>query len=167
MHVNLSAAELLRSDLVDDVRGTLAQFGVDPRRLVLEITETVLMSRGTGEEQILHKLRELGVGLQIDDFGTGYSSISYLRSLPADTVKVDQSLIKTLETDPQQQKFVAAVLQLISSAELNAIVEGIETAGQAARLQAMGCQYGQGYFFGRPVSADEMLDLLRNSAQRR
>lgn len=167
LHVNLSAAELLRNDLVDDVRGTLAQFGVDPRRLVLEITETVLMSRGTGEEHILHKLRELGVGLQIDDFGTGYSSISYLRSLPADTVKVDQSLIKTLETDPQQQKFVAAVLQLISSAELNAIVEGIETAGQAARLQAMGCQYGQGYFFGRPVPADEMLDLLRSSAQRR
>lgn len=167
VHINLSAAELLRSDLVDDVRETLAKYSLDPSRLVLEITETVLMSRGAGEEQVLDRLRALGVGLQIDDFGTGYSSISYLRSLPADTVKVDQSLIKNLESDPQQQKFVAAVLQLISSVELKAIVEGIETAGQAAQLQAMGCLYGQGYYFGRPMAADQILDLLRGPGLRR
>lgn len=167
LHVNLSAAELLRSDLVDDVRETLARHGVEPRRLVLEITETVLMSRGAGEEQILHRLRDLGVGLQIDDFGTGYSSISYLRSLPADTVKVDQSLIRNLESDPRQHKFVAAVLQLIAAAELNAIVEGIETEGQASRLQAMGCQYGQGYLYGRPVDAAQVLERLRGAVQPR
>lgn len=167
LHLNLSAAELLRSDLVDDVRETLAENGADPGRLVLEITESVLMSRKTGEEQVLEKLRAMGIGLQIDDFGTGYSSISYLRSLPADTVKVDHTLIDNLESDPQQRKFVSAILQLISAAELEAIVEGIETAGQAAQLLEMGCLYGQGYFFGRPVPAEEILDLVRRQDQPR
>ncbi|UVJ39688.1 bifunctional diguanylate cyclase/phosphodiesterase [Arthrobacter sp. CJ23] len=166
LHINLSAAELLRPDLLEDIRDTLARHGIDPRRLVLEITETVLMSRGTGEKQVLSRLRELGVGLQIDDFGTGYSSISYLRSLPADTVKVDQSLIKDMESDPRQQEFVSAILQLISAAGLNATVEGIETAEQAAQLEAMGCLYGQGYFYGYPVPAAQVPDQLRRPARR-
>ena len=163
LHINLSAAELLRSDLVADVTETLANNEIEPSRLVLEITESVLMSRRTVEQQVLEKLRAVGVGLQIDDFGTGYSSISYLRDLPADTVKVDRSLINNLETDHRQQKFVAAILQLISAAELEAIVEGIETAGQAASLQAMGCLYGQGYYFGRPVPAAEILPRISHS----
>ncbi|MEW1822994.1 EAL domain-containing protein [Arthrobacter sp. NPDC080031] len=165
LHINLSAAELLRTDLLEDISDTLAKYGVDPRRLVLEITETVLMSRGTGQEQVLSRLRELGVGLQIDDFGTGYSSISYLRSLPADTVKVDQSLIKDMESDSRQQNFVSAILQLIFAAGLNATVEGIETAEQAAQLRAMGCLYGQGYFYGYPVPAAKIPHQLRQPAR--
>lgn len=167
LHINISAAELLRTDLLEDIRDTLARHSVDPRRLVLEITETVLMSRGTGEEQVLSRLRELGVGLQIDDFGTGYSSISYLMSLPADTVKVDQSLIKDIGSDPRQQKFVSAILQLISAAGLKAVVEGIETAEQEAQLQAMGCLYGQGYLYGCPIPALKVPDELRRPARRR
>ncbi|MDJ0337377.1 EAL domain-containing protein [Cryobacterium sp. PH31-O1] len=167
LHINLSAAELFRSDLLADIRETLDRNHVAPQRLVLEITETVLMSRGTTEEQVLGGLRDLGVGLQIDDFGTGYSSISYLRSLPADTVKVDQSLIQDIGSDPQQQKFVAAILQLISAAGLKAIVEGIETAEQAEQLQAMGCLYGQGYYYGRPQPPEQVLDRLESLAQRR
>ncbi|MDQ0755835.1 bifunctional diguanylate cyclase/phosphodiesterase [Arthrobacter sp. B3I4] len=167
LHINLSAAELLRNDLLEDIQSTLAAHGVEPRRLVLEITETVLMTRGTGEQQVLMKLRELGVGLQIDDFGTGYSSISYLGSIPAETVKVDQSLIRNMGTDAQQQRFVSAVLQLISAAGLNAIVEGIETADQADQLRDMGCLYGQGYHFSRPLAPTEALDYLRGSAPRR
>lgn len=100
VHINLSATELLRVDLLEDIKDTLDGHGIDPSRLVLEITETVLMSRGTVEEQVLGVLRDMGVGLQIDDFGTGYSSISYLRTLPADTVKVDHSLIEDIGTDP-------------------------------------------------------------------
>lgn len=165
LHINLSAAELLRTDLLEDIRDTLARYDVDPRRLVLEITETVLMSRETGQEQVLSRLRELGVGLQIDDFGTGYSSISYLRSLPADTVKVDQSLIKDMGSDPRQQNFVSAILQLIFAAGLNATVEGIETAEQAAQLRAMGCLYGQGYYYGYPVPAAEIPYQLRQPAR--
>lgn len=164
LHINLSAVELLRSDLLDDITDTLDRHQVAPQRLVLEITETVLMSRGTAEEQVLCGLRDLGVGLQIDDFGTGYSSISYLRSLPADTVKVDQSLIQDIGSDPQQQKFVAAILQLISSAGLKAIVEGIETSEQAVQLQAMGCLYGQGYYYGYPLPPAQVLEQLRRPA---
>jgi len=167
LHINLSAAELLRSDLLEDIRDTLCRYHVDPGRLVLEITETVLMSRGTVEEHVFSGLREMGVGLQIDDFGTGYSSISYLRSLPADTVKVDQSLIQDMGSDPQQLKFIAAILQLISSAGLKAIVEGIETAEQAIQLQAMGCLYGQGYFYDHPLPPAKVLDRVRSLAQRR
>lgn len=166
LHINLSAAELLRSDLLEDIRTTLDRHQVDPRRLVLEITETVLMSQGTVEE-VLGRLRDLGVGLQIDDFGTGYSSISYLRALPADTVKVDQSLIAEMGSDPQQEKFVAAILQLISSAGLIAVMEGIETAEQAAQLKTMGCLFGQGYYFGYPVPAEKVLDQLRGLKRRR
>ncbi|MDJ0348353.1 EAL domain-containing protein [Cryobacterium sp. PH29-G1] len=161
LHINLSAAELLRSDLLEDVRITLERHQVAPRRLVLEITETLLMSRGTTEEHVLSGLRDMGVEVQIDDFGTGYSSISYLRSLPADTAKVDRTLIQDIVTDPQQQKFVAAVLQLISAAGLKAIVEGIENSEQSAQLQAMGCLYGQGYFYGRPLPPAEVLDRIR------
>ncbi len=162
LHINLSAAELLRSDLLADIQpDTLSSHGVAPQRLVLEITETVLMSRGALEQQVLGSLRDLGVGLQIDDFGTGYSSISYLRTLPADTVKVDHSLIQDMCSNPQQQEFVAAILQLISAAGLTAIVEGIETPEQAAQLQAMGCLYGQGYYFGYPLVADKVLDHIR------
>jgi len=167
LHINLSAAELLRSDLLEDIRETLDRHHVAPQRLVLEITETVLMSRGTLEEQVFSGLRDMGVGLQIDDFGTGYSSISYLRSLPADTVKVDQSLIQDMGSDPQQLKFISAILQLISSAGLKAIVEGIETAEQAIQLQAMGCLYGQGYYYSYPLPTAEVLDRLRSLAQRR
>ena len=167
LHLNLSAAELLRSDLLEDVQATLATHEVEPCRLVLEITESVLMSRRTGEEQVLSGLRALGIGLQIDDFGTGYSSISYLRSLPADAVKVDHALIKDLDSDPQQQKFVSAILQLISAAELEAIVEGVETAGQAAKLEEMGCLYGQGYYYGRPVPAGDILDRVRSTEPHR
>ncbi|QYF75462.1 EAL domain-containing protein [Cryobacterium sp. PAMC25264] len=166
LHINLSAAELLRSDLLEDVKETLASNHVAPPRLVLEITETVLMSKGTAEEQVLGQLRDLGVGLQIDDFGTGYSSISYLRTLPADTVKVDRSLIQDMASDPQQQKFVAAILQLIYSAGLKAIVEGIETAEQAVLLQTMGCLYGQGYFYDRPLPPETVLGRLRSLAHR-
>ncbi|MGO4190053.1 putative bifunctional diguanylate cyclase/phosphodiesterase [Arthrobacter sp. YAF17] len=167
LHINLSATELLRSGLLEDVRNTLAAHKIEPQRLVLEITETVLMTMGTGEQQVLMKLRQLGVGLQIDDFGTGYSSISYLGSLPAETVKVDQSLIRNMGPDAQQQRFVSAVLQLISAAGLNAIVEGIETADQAEQLRAMGCLYGQGYYFARPLPAVEAMAYLRSSAPRR
>lgn len=160
LHVNLSAAELLRKDLLDDVAGTLTRCGIAPAQLVFEITETVLMTRETEEAQVLAKLSGLGVGLQIDDFGTGYSSISYLRSLPADTVKVDQSLIKGIDADQGQRDFVAAVLQLIRSAGLQAIVEGIETSGEAARLRELGCVYGQGFHFSRPVPADAVVSLF-------
>ncbi|GAB4100374.1 putative bifunctional diguanylate cyclase/phosphodiesterase [Sinomonas halotolerans] len=160
VHVNLSATELRRPGLDRDIRTCLDAHGVDPSRLVLEITETVLMTRGSEEARVLRRLRRLGIQLQIDDFGTGYSSISYLRDLPAQTVKVDQSLISTIDSDAAQAQFVEAVLHLITSAGLSAVVEGVETARQAELLRRMDCAYAQGYFFSRPVAPDRVLGLL-------
>jgi EAL domain-containing protein (putative c-di-GMP-specific phosphodiesterase class I) len=110
--------------------------------------------------EALMTLRRLGVGVEIDDFGTGYSSISYLRRLPIDTVKVDQSLVRDIATDGQQVGFVSAILRLIESVGLRAVAEGIETAEQRDQLRLLGCLYGQGHYFSEPVPAHQLTQLL-------
>ncbi|WP_051388964.1 putative bifunctional diguanylate cyclase/phosphodiesterase [Arthrobacter sp. 35W] len=161
VHVNLSPGELGRLQLVGEVKDLLARHNVAPKRLALEITENAIVSDSGPTAKILAGLRKLGVGLEIDDFGTGYSSISYLRNLPVDTAKIDRSLVTGMEDDPRQQDFVAAILMLIKAAQLSVVAEGIETAAQAERLNAMGCELGQGYFFSKPVPADKLAKLLR------
>ncbi len=161
LHVNVSPIEFRRSVIVGFVEETLRRLEVTPASVVLEITENGLMQDEAHITQALHDLRAAGVGLAIDDFGTGYSSISYLRRLPVDSVKIDRALITGVDTDPQQRSLAQAVVRLIGSVELTCIAEGVETAGEATKLQAMGCDYAQGYYFGRPVAAQEMTDLLR------
>ncbi|MGB3186473.1 MAG: EAL domain-containing protein [Ornithinimicrobium sp.] len=160
LHINVSPIEFRRSAIVVLVEETLRRLEVRPASVVLEITENGLMEDEAEITQALHDLRAAGVGLAIDDFGTGYSSISYLRRLPVDSVKIDRALITGVETDPRQRRLAQAVVRLIGSVELTCIAEGVETAGEAAELQAMGCDYAQGYYFSRPVAAQEMTDLL-------
>ncbi|MFJ7748534.1 putative bifunctional diguanylate cyclase/phosphodiesterase [Arthrobacter sp. NPDC097144] len=161
LRVNLAAAELQSMDLVDFVRGSLRETGSQAGELILEITESAFISGGDVETYSLRSLQALGVSLAIDDFGTGYSSISYLRRLPVDTVKVDRTLIADIDGDDGQLRFVDAVHNLIRAAGMEAVFEGIETAKQARRLQEMGCCSGQGYYFSRPVRADQVTALLR------
>ena len=142
--------------MAEFIRDSLDRHGVNPRRLALEISETGLMTGDVAGLQALVTLKNLGVGVEIDDFGTGYSSISYLRRLPIDTVKVDQSLIRDIATDSQQATFVSAILRLIESVGLRSVVEGIETAAQRDQLHDLGCIYGQGHFFSEPVPASLM-----------
>jgi diguanylate cyclase (GGDEF)-like protein len=160
VQVNLSALELKQLDLVDFVRRLLRDTGVPARSLVIEITESAIVTRGEVEMYSLLSLQQLGVGIEIDDFGTGYSSISYLRELPVSMVKVDRSLLVDLDTKPGQFGFVSAVLQLIRAAGLEAVCEGVETKEQADQLRAMGCASGQGYYFSRPLPFDEITQLL-------
>lgn len=160
VRVNLSAAESSTTGLLGFIERTLAGHAVPSKRLIVEITETSLMTDPGASTANLRALRALGVGVEIDDFGTGYSSISYLRMLPAQAVKMDSSLIEDIATDPRQQKFIAAVLQLIDAAGLTSIAEGIETADQARILTEMGCCLGQGYFFGRPMQAANMAAVI-------
>lgn len=160
LHVNLSPVEVKWPGMADFIRQTLEEQDVDPRRLALEISETGLMTGDVVGLDALVRLKELGVGIEIDDFGTGYSSISYLRRLPIDTVKVDQSLIRTIASDKQQVSFVAAILRLVESVGLRTVVEGIETDAQMVQLQQIGCLYGQGYYFSEPVPAIQMTHLL-------
>ena len=161
VRVNLAASELQSMDLVDRVRRALRETGVPASALVLEITESAFITGGEVETYSLKSLHALGVGLEIDDFGTGYSSISYLRRLPVDTVKVDRSLIANITDDDGQLRFVDAVHNLIRSAGMEAVFEGIETAAQAAQLQKMGCGSGQGYYFSRPLPPEQVSILLR------
>ena len=160
LHVNLAPVEVRWPGMAEFVRDALEQQGVNPNRLALEISETGLMTGDVAGLEALMSLKRLGVGVEIDDFGTGYSSISYLRRLPIDTVKVDQSLIRDIATDDQQVAFVLAILRLIDSVGLRTIVEGVETEDQRDQLRRLGCVYGQGFFFSEPVSAREMTELL-------
>lgn len=160
MRVNISATQLQHPELLDDVQRILLAERIDPKSLVLELTEYSMV---TGNEWDLYSfkgLRNLGVGLAIDDFGTGYSSISYLRTLPVDGVKMDKSLIGTPTQAQTQRPFIAAILQLVRSCQLTSTFEGVETREQAAMLAELGCEDGQGYYFSRPVSASDINDTL-------
>jgi EAL domain-containing protein (putative c-di-GMP-specific phosphodiesterase class I) len=159
-HVNLAPADLHHVDLAPYVQGLLAQHQVDPHQLSIEITETAIMRGGPEVAATMRSLKELGVAIEIDDFGTGYSSISYLRTLPATQAKIDKSLIDDLATDGQQEQFVAAILQLIHSAGLVAVAEGIEHREQAEKLQQLNCELAQGYYFSRPLPVADMTALL-------
>jgi len=160
LHVNLSPVEVRWPGVARFIRETLGEHAVMPDRLALEISETGLMTGDVAGLEALMELSALGVGIEIDDFGTGYSSISYLRRLPIDTVKVDQSLIREIATDRQQVIFVGAILRLIESVGLRCIVEGIETIDQMDQLRRLGCHYGQGHFFSTAVPAAELTRLL-------
>ncbi|MCQ2001802.1 putative bifunctional diguanylate cyclase/phosphodiesterase [Arthrobacter zhaoxinii] len=160
VRVNVSPSELQSMDLVDYVRTILRETGAAPRDLVLEITESAFVGSGDVETYSMRALKALGVRLEIDDFGTGYSSISYLRRLPVDTVKVDRALIADIGRDKGQLEFVDAVHRLIQAAGMEAVFEGIETPEQAELLQDMGCCSGQGYYFSRPLSAEQVGTLL-------
>ncbi|GAA2127629.1 putative bifunctional diguanylate cyclase/phosphodiesterase [Arthrobacter humicola] len=159
-HINLSPADLHHVDLAPYVEDLLVRHGVEPRHISIEITETAIMRGGPEVAATMQSLNDLGVRIEIDDFGTGYSSISYLRTLPASQAKIDKSLLDGLTTDRQQETFVAAILQLIHSAGLGAVAEGIEDREQADRLRHLDCEFGQGYFFSRPLPVADMTDLL-------
>ena len=149
--VNLSARQFQDPELVPDVTAVLRASGLAPERLVLEITETLLMDDFEGTIGKLHELKAIGVRLAVDDFGTGYSSLSYLRRFPVDLLKIDRSFVADIATDPRQRAFVGAIVALGQSLSIATLAEGIETEAQRQTLEALGCEFGQGYLFGRPA----------------
>lgn len=155
--VNLSPLQLRDSNVVDDVAEALVAGDTNPRDLLLEITESVLMHTSL---EILDDLKSLGVRLAIDDFGTGYSSLSYLDRLPIDYVKIDRSFVSRLGTKSSESPLVHAVLQLGQSLGLETIVEGVESLRQLNRLRELGCTLGQGYYLGVPMGPDEVPGFL-------
>jgi len=159
---NLSSKQFLQNDLVAKVQFALAQSGLPPQSLKLEITEGVLMNDPEAAATMLHNLRALGIRLSIDDFGTGYSSLSYLHRFPLDTLKVDQSFVKRMQADGQGGEIVDTIVQLARNLRMDVIAEGIETPEQLQRLRAIDCDYGQGYLFSRPMTSDKAQDLLES-----
>lgn len=158
--VNLSARQLGRRALVEEVGQVLDATGLEPHRVHLEVTESVLMDDVERSAEALHQLHELGVGLLVDDFGTGYSSLSYLQRFPVDLLKVDRSFVRGLGLDPGDTAIVRAVVTLAHNLGLRAVGEGVETAGHLDALRDLGCDLAQGFHIARPQSAAAVADLL-------
>ncbi|MGZ5199290.1 MAG: EAL domain-containing protein [Telluria sp.] len=154
--VNLSVRQFERGSIAGMVKAVLRETGLEPHRLQLEVTESVIMNTGDTLECI-NDLREIGVGLAIDDFGTGYSSLAYLKQLPVQTLKIDRSFIKDISTDANDEAITVAIIQLGKSLNLSVIAEGVETAEQAAFLLRHGCNRAQGYYYSKPAPASELL----------
>jgi len=160
VNVNLSARQCLHPDLVNDVAGVLAETGLEPHRLKLEITESLVLE-GTDEViGILTALRGLGVQLGLDDFGMGYSALSYLQRLPVQTLKIDRSFVSGIQ-NAGNVEIVRAILSLASGLSMDVTAEGIETADQVVQLRDLACGFGQGFFFNRPLTYDAAREVLR------
>ena len=164
--VNVSPRQFLSPGFVETVCAELARTGLPPHRLVLEITESLVLSERDPERvwQDLDALRRLGVRVAIDDFGTGYSSLSYLHRVPADLVKLDKSFVDTISTSVEQFELVKGIVGLVHTLKLAVVAEGVETTEDRDLLIEAGCEFGQGYLFARPASEDDALRLLRQPA---
>ena len=160
--VNLSVKQFERGSMAGMVADILRETGLAPQRLQLEVTESVIMNTGDALG-FINDLHAIGVGLAIDDFGTGYSSLAYLKQLPVQTLKIDRSFIKDLSTDANDEAIAIAIIQLGKSMHLSVIAEGVETQEQAAFLLRHGCKLAQGYFYSKPVLAQDMLERWRDN----
>jgi diguanylate cyclase (GGDEF)-like protein len=160
--VNISALEFRDEHFLDGVSEILADTGLEPAALELELTESVLMKSVGAAESILNALRTQGVKLAVDDFGTGYSSLSYLRKFPVDALKIDQSFVRQITTAPDEATIVSAIIHMGRSLNLRVVAEGIETEKDLAFLRTNDCDEGQGYYFSRPVGALQFAGLLES-----
>jgi diguanylate cyclase (GGDEF)-like protein len=162
MAVNVSAMELRSEKYLDGIFEILEQTGLDPSFLELELTESVLMKRPASTESILRTLRAKGIRLAVDDFGTGYSSLSYLRKFSMDTLKIDQSFVRTITTAPDDTAIVTAIISMGRNLDLRVVAEGVETAEELEFLQAHQCDEAQGFYLSRPVRSQQFASLLAN-----
>ena len=160
--VNLSGKHFAHGDLVEQVQKIIEETGIDPGCLKLEITESAVMENAEMVILMLKQLKQLGVQLSIDDFGTGYSSLSYLHRFPIDTLKIDRSFVSTMENGSENGEIVRTIVALAKTLGMNVIAEGIETIHQIHQLRILGCEYGQGYLFSRPVPVDEAGQIIQN-----
>ncbi|WP_221047458.1 putative bifunctional diguanylate cyclase/phosphodiesterase [Methylogaea oryzae] len=154
--INLSARQFRERELAAVISAALADEGLAPELLELEITESIVMHNAEQAAVILSGLKEQGLSVSIDDFGTGYSSLNYLKRFPVDALKIDRSFVRDIATDNDDARIVAAVVALAHSLGLRVIAEGVETAEQGEFLLSEGCDQAQGYFYGRPVPAEEL-----------
>ncbi|KAB0679571.1 EAL domain-containing protein [Aureimonas leprariae] len=164
--VNVSSRQLIRQDLVNDVRTALERYALPPHCLKLEITESLVMDNPERSAQLLARLREMGVGLSLDDFGTGYSSLAYLTRFPFDTLKVDQAFLRG-EAQPQRTIILQSIVQMARELHLSVIAEGVESPADVARLVELGCEYGQSYMFSPPLTVEEVRRKLTERPARR
>ena len=160
MAINLSALQLQKGKIVDTLEKYLDEYGVDPQHIELEITEGVLLKNTDAVIKQLHKMRSLGFVIAMDDFGTGFSSLSYLKKLPIQTLKIDQSFIRDIPQDSDNIAITKTIIAMAHSLGLSLIAEGVETEEQAQFLHQHQCYNCQGYLFSKPIPFDEATGFL-------
>ncbi len=160
--VNLSGKHFADPGLVDQIKKIVKESGIAPETLKLEITESAAMEDAEKAIEKLNEIKKLGVKLSMDDFGTGYSSLSYLRRFPVDTLKIDRSFVSGMDESRQNDEIVQTIMALAKAVKLDVVAEGIETAQQLGHLRRLGCEYGQGYLFSRPVPALDVEEMLED-----
>ncbi|MBD2155632.1 EAL domain-containing protein [Leptolyngbya sp. FACHB-16] len=159
--VNLSAYQLAQTDLLEQVQQILQETELDPHSLKLEITESAIMAKPEKAISTLQKLKKLGIQILVDDFGTGYSSLAYLYQFPIDTLKIDRSFITRMDQDFEQIEIVKTIMQLAWNLGMTVIAEGVETKQQVGQLKLLGCDFGQGYLFSKPIDREAAESLVR------
>ena len=167
MSVNLSTRQLWDSELVEYVEGLLLETGLDPKDLILEITESAVVGAEEHRIGILRRLKVLGVRLALDDFGTGYSSLSYLKRLPVSLLKIDRSFVEKIGQDAEDEVLVSGIVYVASALGLSVVAEGVETPQQLAQVKVLGCELGQGHYFSEPLSSEAAGELLATYERKR
>jgi EAL domain-containing protein (putative c-di-GMP-specific phosphodiesterase class I) len=165
--VNVTSVELRRPDFADRIEATLREFDLRPFCLELEITESSLLENSTRIIDQLERLRKRGIRIAFDDFGTGYSSLGYLKRLPVDVLKIDQSFVRDMAADPDSASIARAIIDLAHHLGKSVIAEGIETELQRSLLASLGCETGQGYLWSRPIPAGQFESLYRGGTAAR
>jgi EAL domain-containing protein (putative c-di-GMP-specific phosphodiesterase class I) len=160
MAVNLSARQFSDEDLLKDIAAALADSGMNPELLELELTESMVMQNADRAGSVLAGIKQLGVRLAIDDFGVGYSSLAHLKRFPIDTLKIDRSFIRELPQNNEDKAITKAIVAMANSLSLTVVAEGVETLAQETFLHEHGCDEMQGYYFSRPVSSEQFSALL-------
>jgi EAL domain-containing protein (putative c-di-GMP-specific phosphodiesterase class I) len=162
--VNLSARQFKGENLVQMINDVLEETGVEAKSLGLEITESIIMENADQVLETLTELKEMGIQLSIDDFGTGYSSLSYLKSFTIDKLKIDRSFVRDLAVDADDEAIVTAILAMAHSLGVRVVAEGVETAQQLAFLKQHGCDEYQGFYFSKPLPAEQVVEKLDRPA---
>jgi len=165
MAVNISPMQFHQPDFVDQVKHIIVESGLDPQFLELEFTEGLLAINMDDVVAKMKELKQMGISFSIDDFGTGYSSMSYLKKLPVSRIKIDQSFVRDVDTNPQDAAIVESIIAMSRGLGFSLVAEGVETLEAFEFLRDHGCEIYQGYYFSQPLRADEFIKRLKQQSQ--
>ena len=163
LSINVSPKDFYFMDVAEELTGLVREYAVEPSRLRVEITETVMMTDEAKRIEILKALREAGFIVEMDDFGSGYSSLNMLKDMPVDVVKIDMAFLRKTQDDVRARTILSSIMQMTNNLKLAQITEGVETAEQFANLRDMGCGMFQGYYFARPMAVEDFMEFLDGS----